>query len=221
MTSSLTGVSTSPTVTTPTTGTTSLGQDTFLTLLTTQLQNQDPTNPVSNEEFVAQLATFSQLEELQGISGGLDSLYMVNTSMNNAAMTNLLGQTVVARSDSFHYDGEGTQSVHFDADGAAAQATLTITDADGSVVWSGDIGALSDGEGSYEWDGTGLDGQPLPAGDYSFSVAAQDADGESVDVAGLIVGPIDQMSFEDGVANPTVDGISIELADIVRLTSGD
>lgn len=221
MTTTLTGVSTAPTVATTTTGTTNLGQDTFLRLLTTQLQNQDPTNPVSNEEFVAQLATFSQLEELQGISDGLDSLYLVNTSMNNAAMTNLLGQTVVARSDTFHYDGEGTQTVHFDAAGAATDATLTVTDADGTVVWSGDIGALADGEGSYEWSGEDLDGQPLPEGDYSFTIAATDADGDSVEVTGLIVGPVDQMSFEDGSASPTVDGVPIELADIVRLSTGE
>lgn len=221
MSTTISGVSTAPTTTTTTTGNTSLGQDTFLKLLTTQLQNQDPTNPVSNEEFVAQLATFSQLEELQGISDDLDALYMVNTSMNNAAMTNLLGQTVVARSDTFHYDGEGTQTVHYDAETAASAATLTVTDADGTVVWSEDIGALSEGEGSYEWDGTDLSGNALPEGDYTFTVSATDVDGDSVTVTGLIIGAIDQMSFEDGSANPKVDGVDIDLADIVRLSTGE
>ena len=77
---SLTGVNTTNDLpsSAPITGSTDLGEDTFLRLLTTQLQNQDPTNPVSNEEFVAQLATFSQLEELQGLSGKLDSLTMLN-----------------------------------------------------------------------------------------------------------------------------------------------
>jgi flagellar basal-body rod modification protein FlgD len=221
MTSALTGVSTSPSTASSQTGTSALGQDTFLKLLTTQLQNQDPSNPVSNEEFVAQLATFSQLEELQGISGGLDSLYMVNTSMNNAAMTSLMGQTVVARSDTFHYDGEGSQSVHYDADGSATAATLTISDSDGHVVWSGDMGALESGEGEYAWDGKDMNGNALPEGDYTFSVSATDSNGESVDVQGLIVGEIDQMSFEDGSASPTVDGVDIALSDIVRLTSAD
>lgn len=220
---SLTGVNTTADLpgATPTTGTTSLGQDTFLRLLTTQLQNQDPTSPVSNEQFVAQLAQFSQLEQLQGISGGLDALYLVDSSMNNAAMTNLLGRTVVARADTFHYDGEGEQVVHFDASGAATQATLTITDESGDVVWSGDIGALSDGEGSYTWDGTDVTGAPVPAGDYTFSVTATDANGDTVDVTSLVVGTVDQMSFEDGAARPTIDGVPIDLAAIVRLTAGE
>ncbi len=203
------------------TGTTSLGQDTFLRLLTTQLQNQDPSNPVSNEEFVAQLATFSQLEELQGISGALEALYLVDSSMNNAAMTNLLGRNVVARNDTFHYDGAGDHEIQFDAAGAATSSTLTISDADGTVVWSGELGALSDGEGGYTWDGKDLSGATVPEGDYTFDVTASDANGNTVEVTELVEGIIDQMSFEEGAARPTIDGVPIDLADIVRLSTPD
>ena len=88
-------------------GSSELGKDTFLRLLTTQLQNQDPLNPMANEDFIAQLAQFSSLEQLQGVNTQLEGLAMINTSMNNASMVNLLGQEVVAVSDSFHYGGEG------------------------------------------------------------------------------------------------------------------
>lgn len=206
-------------VTTSSMGNTSLGEDTFLLLLTTQLQNQDPSNPVSNEEFVAQLAQFSQLEELQGISSGLDALYMLDSSMNNAAMTNLLGQNVVATSDTFHYEGSGDKAIQYDADGVATSATLTISDADGHVVWSGDIGSLADGEGSYTWDGKDTSGAVVEEGDYTFSITATDADGETVDVTTLVEGVIDQMSFEGGSASPTIDGVSIDLGDILRLSA--
>ncbi|MDP2308294.1 MAG: flagellar hook capping FlgD N-terminal domain-containing protein [Pseudomonadota bacterium] len=206
---------------TTTTGTTSLGEDTFLRLLTTQLQNQDPSNPVSNEEFVAQLAQFSQLEELQGISTGLESLYLVNSSMNNASMTNLLGRNVVARSDTFHYGGSGEQEIHYDASAAATTATLTVTDADGHVVWSGETGALTEGEGSYTWDGKDSSGALVEAGDYTFTVTATDVNGEAVEVIQLVEGIIDQMSFEDGSARPTIDGVPIDLGDIVRLSTAD
>lgn len=206
---------------TTTTGTTSLGEDTFLRLLTTQLQNQDPSNPVSNEEFVAQLAQFSQLEELQGISAGLESLYLVNSSMNNASMTNLLGRNVVARSDTFHYGGSGDEEIRFDAESAATTATLTVTDADGDVVWSGDMGSIAEGEGSYTWNGTDTSGAVVEAGDYTFTVTAYDVNGEEVEVTELVEGVIDQMSFEDGSARPTIDGVPIDLGDIVRLSTAD
>lgn len=219
---SVNGVNSLADAATPTTtGTTSLGEDTFLKLLTTQLQNQDPSNPVSNEEFVAQLAQFSQLEELQGISSGLESLYLVNSSMNNASMTNLLGRNVVARNDTFHYDGAGEQQIRYDAEGAATTATLTVTDADGHVVWSGEMGQLAEGEGSYTWDGTDTSGAPVAAGDYTFTVTASDVNGATVEVTELVEGLIDQMSFEEGSALPTIDGVPIDLGDIVRLSTAD
>jgi flagellar basal-body rod modification protein FlgD len=219
---SLTGVNTTNDVpsSAPITGSTSLGEDTFLRLLTTQLQNQDPTNPVSNEEFVAQLATFSQLEELQGLSTKMDSLTMLNASMNNAAMTNLLGQTVVARGDTFHYGGAGDAAVYYDAPAAAVEATLTVYDADGNVVYSADMGSLSEGEGTFSWDGKNLDGQPLPEGDYTFTIAATDSSGESIDITTLVRGVVDSMDFSEGSASPTIDGVPVDMASIVRLDNG-
>ena len=219
---SLTGVNTTNDLPSgaPTTGSTDLGEDTFLRLLTTQLQNQDPTNPVSNEEFVAQLATFSQLEELQGLSGKMDSLTMLNASMNNAAMTNLLGQTVVARGDTFHYGGTGDSTVYYDAPSAAADSTLTVYNADGDVVYSTDIGALEQGEGSFTWNGTDRNGQPLPEGDYTFTVAATDSGGDSIDVTTLVRGVVDSMDFSEGSASPTIDGVPVDMANIVRLDNG-
>lgn len=203
-----------------TTGTTALDKDAFLLLLTTQLQNQDPTEPVSNQEFVAQLAQFSQLEEMQTVSGQLDSLYLVNVSMNNASMANLLGKEVVARSDTFHHVS-GSEEIHFDAASATTSTTLTITDADGSVVFSGDIGAEGAGEGSYTWDGKDQDGQLVADGDYTFTLSATDVNGDEVAVESLIQGTVDEMSFDTGSAMPSVNGVDITMGDIVRLVEAD
>jgi flagellar basal-body rod modification protein FlgD len=201
-----------------TTGTTSLGQDAFLRLLTTQMQYQDPLEPMSNEEFVAQLAQFSSLEQLQGIQGDLESMYMVSVSQNNASMVNLLGQTVVAVSDRFHYDGGDGTFVRYDASGAASEAALTISDADGNVVfYEGNIGALEEGEGYWLWNGKGTDGGTLPAGEYSFTLTATNTDGNPVEVTGLLRGTIDEMDYSSGSAAPSIDGVDITIGDIVRV----
>ena len=92
----------------PTYGNTDMGQEAFLTLLVTQLQHQDPLDPQDNEAFVAQLAQFSSLEQLTTANGSLESLYVAMASMNNASMTQLLGQDVRAYGDTFSYDGEGS-----------------------------------------------------------------------------------------------------------------
>lgn len=204
-----------------TTSSSGMGQDTFLRLLTTQLQYQDPTEPMSNTEFVAQLAQFTQVEELQGLSDKVEALYYVNTSMNNAAMTNLMGQGVVAQGDTVHYDAGGTQELWFDAPVATASTDITIKNEDGDVVYTGAIGQLAEGESSWTWDGVNSDGSLAPEGDYTFSVSATDANGATVDVQTLVRGVVDAMSFESGTATPSIHGVLINLADIVRLESVD
>ncbi len=201
------------------TGTTDLGEDTFLRLLTTQMQNQDPLEPMSNEEFVAQLAQFSSLEELHGISDALEATYLLNASMNNAQMVNLIGQQVTANGDNFVYPGVGSQEIHFDAAEATTSTTVEITDADGTVVWSGEIGAVAEGEGTWTWDGTTSDGTSAPGGTYTFSVTGTNASEETVDVAERIVGVVDEMDFSTGSAQPTVGGVAIEVGDILSIAT--
>jgi flagellar basal-body rod modification protein FlgD len=198
-----------------------MGQDTFLQLLTTQLQNQDPLNPQSNEEFVAQLAQFSSLEQLVGLNSSMDSLYMATASMNNAAMTQLLGRDVVAWSDQFHYDGEGDVEIFYDASADTSSSELTITNEDGEVVWSGPMGALEEGEGSFVWDGKDQDGNVVDEGEYSFSISGQDSNGDEITVEGQIVGEIDGMSYADGAPVPSISGVEIGLGDIIRLETAE
>lgn len=206
---------------TATTGSSDLGEDAFLRLLTTQMQYQDPLDPLSNEEFVAQLAQFSALEELQGITAGLEALYLVDVSMNNVAMVGLLGHHVTAVGDTFHYAGSGGAELHFDASASTESAEVTITDSDGDVVYSGDIGGLEEGEGSWTWDGTTADGTTAPEGDYTFTITGADSDGDPVAVTGLIQGTVDEMDYSSGSPVPTVDGIAVQIGDILRVDGED
>ena len=66
-----------------------LGKDSFLKLLVAQMQNQDPLNPQSNEEFIAQLSQFTQVEQLMNMNQGFDSLYMAMNSINNNSMRHM------------------------------------------------------------------------------------------------------------------------------------
>lgn len=216
--SSISTISAYPTSPTPTASSNKMDQNTFLKLLTTQLQNQDPTNPVSNEDFIAQLAQFSSLEQLQGVNSQLSNLNLVNTSMNNASMVNLLGQNVVAASDTFHYSGDGTQEIPFIAGNEVSGGTVTIRNADGQVVDSITLGNLEAGEHSVTWDGKGNNGQ-LPEGDYTVSYTATDGSGNPVDITALIKGIVDELSFENGTPEPSVNGIPIDIGNIIRLST--
>ena len=202
-------------------GTSDLDKDAFLRLLTTQLQHQDPLNPMENSEFVAQLAQFSSLEQLQGLSSGMESLYMVNMSMNNAALTGLIGKDVVATGDTFHYAGSGDEAVHFDAATSASTATITITNGDGVVVASKDIGAIPAGDGSWTWDGKDQNGDVCPEGDYTFTVEAKDVNGDAVEVTEQMVGRIDGMDLSSGSPMLTIDGVPVELASVQSLEEAE
>lgn len=202
-------------------GTSDLDKDAFLRLLTTQLQHQDPLNPMENSEFVAQLAQFSSLEQLQGLSSGMESLYMVNMSMNNAALTGLIGKDVVATGDTFHYAGAGDEAVHFDAATSASTATVTITNEDGVVVASKDIGAIPAGDGSWTWDGKDQNGEVCPEGDYTFTVEAKDVNGDTVEVTEQMVGRIDGMDLSSGSPMLTIDGVPVELASVQSLEEAE
>ena len=119
----------------------------------TQLQHQDPLDPQKNEEFVAQLAQFSSLEQLTNANDSLDSLYVAMASMNNASMTQLLGKEVLAYGDTVHYDGSGEMDLNYESAGDATSATLTVTDESGKVVWTQELGSLESGEGSVTPEG--------------------------------------------------------------------
>jgi len=195
-----------------------LGSQSFLNLLTVQLQNQDPLNPVKNEDFVAQLATFSSLEQLIGIQASTDAVYTGIAAMNNATMTNLLGRDVVALGDQVAYTGTGPLDVNYQTGSAMTGGQVTITDENGVVVHTAALGAQGAGEQVYTWDGLDQNGQPAPAGTYSFSVTGTSADGGDVAIDTLIVGTVTEMDYSSGVPMPSIDGVPIDLAQVLRIT---
>ena len=181
------------------------------------MQNQDPLNPQSNEDFVAQLSQFTQVEQLMDLSTQFDGMYMAMNSVNNTSMTQLLGKDVVALGDNFHYSGEGDIELHYASAAASSGSKLTVYDESGSIVYTGTAGALIEGEGSVTFDGKGLNGQELAEGTYRFSITGFDSAGETIDVTELMVGKVDGMSYETGVPLPSIHDIEFSLGQILRV----
>jgi len=198
------------------------GQDTFMRLLVTQMQHQDPLNPQSNEEFVAQLAQFTSLEQLMGVNDQLGSLYSATSAMNNASMTQLLGRNVVAYSDTFEYSGTGDHDLHFDVPSDVESTTITVMDEEGNVVAREELGAFAAGEHQWTWDGNNVHGNPVDGGTYTFSVSGSDSSGNEVYISSLLVGEVDKMSYETGTPTPSIEGTSFSVSNILRVeTSND
>ena len=197
-----------------------MGQESFLKLLVAQMQHQDPLNPQGNEEFIAQLAQFTSLEQLMGVNSSLGDLYAATTSMNNASMTQLLGRNVTAYSDVVPYDGEGSQELHWKAPGEVGKMSITVTNEEGKMVARKEFDGVVAGDGSWVWDGKDIHGVQVPEGKYNISINAFDTNGNPMDVGSVIKGTINEMSYETGAPIPFIDGVEVSIGAILRVDTG-
>lgn len=148
-----------------------LGRDAFLKLLVAQLENQDPTAPQENGEFVAQLAQFSQLEESQKMSQSFEQFSSAFQSTQHLQATSLVGRPVHVQSSETMLGATGSVSVLADFDIAAQDATLSVYNEAGAVVDQFSLGQQGEGRKEFIW--TGFDGNDkrFPQGNYTFEVS--------------------------------------------------
>lgn len=212
----VTGSASGPT-TADTHGSRQLGRDQFLQLLVTQLGNQDPTQPLDSHEFVAQLATFANVEQLEGVGSRLDALIIAQAAGNQTAVATLVGKDVVYQSDTVRLEGEAGASIGYELEGPAEKVTVTITDENGNVVRTIEGGPGVEGGNQLAWDGRNDDGELLPPGDYKVRVAAEDASGESVGATSRGRARVSAVSFENGYPELVVNGVRVKLSDVVEI----
>lgn len=201
----------------PNKGSNELGKDQFLKLLTTQLANQDPTSPMENTEFIAQLAQFSSLEGITNMNKTLESLVAVNAADNAANAVTLIGKEV--RYATKNIDGAGKLSFQVAKD--ADQVTIKFKDSKGAVnTISGLKGKAN------ELNRVDLSEYAVlkPGERYEFEIAAETKAGEKVEIvasASAIVTGIDYsgnspvVHFADGHKASTADVLEIRLAPVV------
>lgn len=145
--------------------------DKFLTLLTTQLRNQDPLNPLDNAQVTSQLAqinTVSGIEKLNATMAQLMGAYSNTQTMQAAA---IIGKHVFTPGSAMSLQ-EGQAAGGIKLDSAADHITVTIKDSTGKVVQTTDLGSHAAGTFSFVWDGKDDAGKTLADGNYKFTVEA-------------------------------------------------
>ena len=167
--------------------------NTFLTLLTTQLQNQDPLNPMDSSQFTQQLVMFSQVEQQIDTNNNLQTLIAMNQSNTLSNATTYLGKSItVTTGNGALQDGACTWRYALGSD--AANSTITVTDSNNQVVYSGQ-GETSSGGHDFTWNGENSAGTQLPDGVYKLSVAATAADGSTVQSAIAFQGIVTEVNM--------------------------
>ncbi len=191
-----------------------LDQSAFLKLLVTQLANQDPLNPMDNQEFAAQLAQYSSLEQLTKVNTNLESSQSLSESMalamQSSMASNLIGREIVAVDDRLVLSGEDSV-IHWESDGEATQLTVRVLSELGVTVH--EFEADVSGEDSLVWDGR-VDGVALPEGTYTLQLEARDAAGAELAVRPMLQGVVESVRYLLGEAWLMVNGLDIGLGQV-------
>jgi len=191
--------------------------ETFLTLLTSQLKNQDPLSPVDSNQFTAQLTQMAGVEQQLLTNDLLKGLLAAQGGGGLASAATYIGKEATAAWSATKFtDGEATWSYELAAN--AASARLEVLDGSGNVVWSGDAPDKTTGVHDFTWDGdatTGNDGQDGQV--YSLRVTARDAAGGAVDAQVLTRGRITGVEMYDGVPYLTVGNSILPLSTVIAL----
>ena len=196
---------------------TALGKNEFLKLLTTQLQNQDPTQPMDNTAFVAQLAQFSSLEQMNNVNDTLTKLLTAQGTSLQTTTANMVGKTAVFNTDQVPLTAGTPVTISANLSQIATNMNLIIQDSDGNTVRVAALGPAPAGNNDIEWDGFDDGGAQLPTGTYTAKLAATDINGKTIPLTEFRRAPITGMTFNNGTPQLLAGGSVLQLSDITEL----
>ncbi|MFN3836883.1 MAG: flagellar hook assembly protein FlgD [Brevundimonas sp.] len=202
-----------------TSGTTALASnfETFLTLLTTQMKNQDPLSPLDSNQFTAQLTQMAGVEQQLLTNDLLTSLLKAQAGGGLDNASNYIGKQVTAAWTATEFnDGKATWAYELGAD--ADKATLQVVDSKGAVVWEGAAPDKSSGLHTFTWDGQlKAGGTAEDGGVYTLKVAATDGAGAKVDAQALIQGRVTGVEMYNGSPYLVIGDSILPLSTVISL----
>lgn len=198
----------------------SLGKQDFLKLLVTQMQNQDPINPMDGTKFASQLAQFNSVEQLINVNSGIEQLaksqQMLNSGLSNTMAASLAGKEVRALSDKVGLQAGEDSEIQFKLNDIATEVKIEITDAAGNTVRTEELGGLGKGNHSWSWDGKSDAGNDAPDGVYSVKINAKNED-RDVDALTFIEGTAEKVHYSGNGVELFVNGAYIPLGDVEEI----
>ncbi len=176
----------------------------FMTLLVAQMQNQDPTNPMDNNQLTSQLAQFNTAAGVEKLNGTVESVGGLMYTMQQMSMASWVGRDVLIKGDStLSHAEDGNKEFAFNLDGDADKVTVTLTGDDGSV-WTAELNNVDAGVNTFNWDDlSGFQPAEPPTGseaNYKVNLSASNAEGDAPEVIALKKAQVEGVSFETGMA---------------------
>lgn len=189
--------------------------DTFLTLLTTQLQNQNPLEPLDTNQFTEQLVQYSEVEQAIQTNTNLENLIKLQAATAITNTVSYIGKTVELSGTSQPLkNGVANWPINSAAD--APNATFTIKDSDGNVIFN-ETQAIAEGSSEYNWNGETNDGAVAPDGDYTLTIEATNTDGVGIQVNIASSGLVTGVDMSEDTIYLEIAGKKVKLEDITSI----
>lgn len=182
----------------------------FLKLLTTQMQNQDPLDPMKTNEYTQQLAQYTQVEQTVQQSGTLKEILARLSTQDLAQASGMIGRDAVFMSDRAGL-GSAPATWTYTPAGRIATLVASITDVNGAVVDTRSVDPAS-ANGQFQWDGKLSSGATATNGVYKLALSATNASGQRVPVTIGSIGRVDAVSQTNGTLGLIVNGASLPLS---------
>jgi flagellar basal-body rod modification protein FlgD len=188
--------------------------DTFLQLLTTQLKNQNPLDPLDTNQFTQQLVQFAQVEQQIRQNQQLETLISIEKSAQATTALAFVGSTVAI-------DGQTAALTNHQATWTfnvpkPVTTTVTIRSATGQTVYSGNF-SMSTGSQTFQWDGRDATGTQWPDGNYTISITGKDAGGQTVAIPSEVEGVVDSVDLTKTPPELKVGGQAFTLDKVKRV----
>jgi flagellar basal-body rod modification protein FlgD len=192
--------------------------DTFLQLLTTQLQNQDPLDPLDTNQFTQQLVEFASVEQQVDMNTNMQTLISLQQTSEATSAMQFLGSSVTLSGSSAAL-ASGSPATWSLNSPSPATAQVTVTSASGQVAYTGTT-SLNAGTQTYSWNGQGNNGVTWPAGQYTLAITATGASGQTVTVATQIQGTVTGVNLSQSPPQITVNGQSYPITAVQSINNG-
>jgi flagellar basal-body rod modification protein FlgD len=189
--------------------------DSFLLLLTTQLKNQSPLDPLDTNQFTQQLVQFASVEQQLKQNDTLSALLATMKASTTSNAASFIGMQVTADGATSRLSGGSAKWV-LNAARNASQAVVTIRDKSGGVVATR-TGALTAGAQNFTWDGKTSTGTAAPDGDYIITVTAIDTSGQGVSVKTEIAGRVDSVDMTGDAPQLVIGSVRVPLSSVKTL----
>ena len=196
----------------------SLGKDDFLKLLIAQLSAQDPLDPMGAQDFSAQLAQFSGLEQMTNVNSNLEILQKLQTASQNTSSLNLIGKTVESYGNAFNHSANSSETLSYSLASDAVSVRIDMFDSTGSQVDMIRLDNQGQGKNTASWDGFDKHGNPLPAGTYSYTVKADNQAGAPIAVDTFSSGLVSDVVFGKDETYAIVNGKELPISAIKRVS---